>query len=107
MKKLFLLSFLICFVFSSFAVHAVQSVKMEKHKTEKAIFEVVAVSNETVLMPLNADFESVISVHRKQGELDKQSISSFAKHPETSCNDIYPWCRNYDKTNRAVKDTKA
>lgn len=42
MKKLFALSFLLCFVFASFAAMAVPKIEKEKHKTEKISFEATA-----------------------------------------------------------------
>jgi hypothetical protein len=93
MKKLFLMTFLICFVFSSFATVAVPKIEKEKHKTEKISFEAVA----PVEIKKVSFSESVVAVYQ---EHRKQEIANITLFPDLKLtqrftyNYSYPWCRN-------------
>jgi hypothetical protein len=107
MKKLFVLSFLICFVFSSFAHNFVQSIKIEKHKTEKVVFESSVISNEITSSVIKSVFVAVIDVGRKQIDIAKEADCKFATLQETSFNYNPSWCRNDKESYHYPKDIKA
>lgn len=91
MKKLFLMTFLLCFLFSSFAALAVPKVCSEKHKTEKISFEATA--------PVEVKKVSFIPYvvvayqeHRKQEVTNITLVLDLkVTHRFTYS---YPWCRN-------------
>jgi hypothetical protein len=107
MKKLFVWSFLICFIFSSFAHNSVQSIKIEKHKTEKVVFEVGVISNEIMPALIKTAFVAVIDVGKKQSDIAKEADYKFATLQEASYNYNYHWYRNKTETYRYPKDIKA
>jgi len=93
MKKLFLMTFLLCFVFSSFAALAVPKVYPEKHKTEKISFEATApVEIKKVLF--NETVVAVYQEHRKQEKLNTTLVADFIITHRFTYNYSYPWCRN-------------
>ena len=93
MKKLCLFSFLICFVFASFAKSVVTIVPMGKYKTEKVSFEAVA---PTVIK--KALFVSNVEVsfteHRIQETSSVISSTESRVTHRFTYNYSYPWCRN-------------
>lgn len=93
MKKLFLMTFLLCFVFSSFAALAVPKVYSEKHKTEKISFEATA--------PVEVKKVSFVShsvvpfqEHRKQEVTNITLIPDLKVTHRFTYNYSYRWCRN-------------
>lgn len=93
MKKLFALSFLFCFIFSSFASTSFQGVKIEKHKIEKVLFEAVAVSISEVTTSKNGDHSSIVFVQQRHSDFTKDI--GFANKDNQSFNYKRYWCRNY------------
>jgi hypothetical protein len=93
MKKLFLMTFLFCFLFSSFSALAVPKIEKENHKTEKISFEATA--------PVEVKKVSFIPYvvfayqeHRKQEFTNITLIPDFKITQRFTYNYSYPWCRN-------------
>lgn len=87
------MTFLLCFVFSSFAALAVPKVYPEKHKTEKIAFEATA--------PVDVKKVSFVShsvvpyqEHRKQETVSATLIPDLKVTQRFTYNYSYPWCRN-------------
>lgn len=91
MKKLFLMTFLLCFVFSSFAAMAVP--KFEKHKTEKVSFEATA-PVEIKKVSFDPYVVTVFQEHRKQEATNITLVPDFRITQRFTYNYSYPWCRN-------------
>lgn len=107
MKKVLVLSFLICFIFSSFAHNSVKSIKIEKLKTEKVVFETIAVSNEISKTPVIATVFAINDVGKLQSDFAAESDSKFLPLQKATYNYDYHWCRNKENPSRYPKDFKA
>ena len=93
MKKLFLMTFLLCFVFSSFAAIAVPKVYPEKHKTEKISFEATATTE--VKKVLFIPYVVVAyQEDQKQEVVNTTLVPDFLITQRFTYNYSYPWCRN-------------
>lgn len=93
MKKLFLMTFLLCFVFSSFAAMSVPKVYKEKHKTEKVSFEATA-PVEVKKVSFIPYVVAVYQEHRKQEVTKPYLAPDFIITQRFTYNYSYPWCRN-------------
>ncbi|TDD77135.1 hypothetical protein [Flavobacterium caseinilyticum] len=93
MKKLFLMTFLVCFVFSSFATLAVPKVYPEKHKTEKIAFEATA---PVEVKKVSFVPHSVVAFqeHRKKEVAIATVVPDLKVTKRFTYNYSYPWCRN-------------
>ena len=98
MKKILSLVVLFCFVFSSFALTGVQSLKNEKHKTEKVLLEAVVASKVAVAISKKEVISSTVFVQR-QCNFTKEANYIFANLEKQSFNYSRYWCRNYKRSN--------
>jgi hypothetical protein len=104
MKKVLVLTLGLCFLFSSFAQASVQSIKAEKHKTEKVLFEAVAVSSVEVLTSKNQVLVNDFIVLRHHGDSAKETSNGFAFLQKQNFVSSRYWYRNYDNYNYDSKE---